>query len=62
MSVTACSIIAVAMLFFVPLNTRIETENLINVESGIVQPSFTIPNLFKMFQQKYPLGVQIGVG
>lgn len=60
MPIIACSVTAGAILFFVSPNTRTETENLINIESGIIQ--FIIPNQYKMFQQKYPLGVQIGFG
>lgn len=47
-------------LFSVSRNTRAEAENTINEDSGIKQ--LTIPNQCKMFQQKYPLGVQTDFG
>lgn len=55
------SIIAVALLFFMLPSRRIKKERLINMELGITQFSFTIPNGYQMLQPKYTLGMQICV-
>ena len=62
MPITACSVTAVAKLFFVPLQTRIKTENLSLMWITNYTIFFYNSKPMQKFQQKYPSGVQIGIG
>lgn len=44
MAIIVCSVIPGAILVFVVPNMRTETENFINMESGSMQSTFSIPN------------------
>lgn len=51
-----------AILFFVPLKRKIKTESLLLWNRELHNLLLQLQTKAKILQQKYPLGIQIGVG